>query len=207
MKTKALGNQKGQSPAVKLGQARRVESVIPPPEHEEAIDSFFDDGGDEAEESVAAEKGRVAAFNREPAWHGARLYPFGSGREGLWLELRTAMGSPALRRVLGSEDGAQPFLADALRIVWLCLQPAEARDARPGDPDRECLADLREDLRGVQARIDRWADAEVARDEQPEITALGLLIYNDALVNQAQPMPSGKPEVGGEGDSGESPAR
>lgn len=203
---------------MKLGQAKRSRGETQEEESVQAEksaaragvvheDPEFPPGlGDELEAQELerrAERAREEAFSREPRWDGRRLYPFSIDRESLFFEIRSAMRAPSLAEVLNGPDARRAFLPDALRIVWLCLVPAAARDAREEDAGGPFLLDLREEgMKAIQGEIDGWAREKLVREDLPVLVALGLTLLGDSRVNRAEPMPSGKP-AGAEDGLGE----
>lgn len=94
-------------------------------------------------------------------WRGVRLHPFTTSRAGLFAQHRLAVGSPNLYLVIDDVDG---FLADAVRILWLCSHT-------PKD-----WSSLRCDPSAFQSVIDQWADADPDFDSVAAVL-LALKIY------------------------------
>ena len=137
-----------------------------------------------SEENVFFDEGDVVdqgEMEREEAfqvpgvrWNDKKLLPFTMARKAFFLSWRTAMGAPSLALCFAGD--ADAFLADALRLIFLCSQSPEK------------LEDLRYDLRKMQAACDAWADECVPLVDamtQREIVVAGLRLWNGTTVTQA----------------------
>jgi hypothetical protein len=96
-------------------------------------------------------------------WRGAKLHPFNSSRVSLFGQHRLAVGSPSLQLCL---DDVDAFLADALRILWLCSHTPDDWAALRCSPSE------------LQLVIDRWCD-EAAFDSVAAVV-LGMQIYAES---------------------------
>lgn len=135
-------------------------------------ENVFVDDGDvvDQRELVREEAFQVPSVR----WNDEPLLPFTMARKAFFLSWRTAMGSPSLALVFAGD--ADAFLADALRLIFLCSMKPEK------------LEGLRYDLRAMQAACDAWADEVVPVSDgatQLEIVTAGLRLWNGTTVTQA----------------------
>lgn len=139
----------------------------------------------------AAQEEREAAFDAEhswPVWDEHRncfepvtLHGYTSGREALFYKLRAADGALPLSKTL---EQLTTFLADAIKILWLCShEPADWRG-------------LRGDLPAFLEAVEAWGDRNVPRSKQVEAVNLALRIFNEAGVNQAVAEPTDRADSG-----------
>ena len=119
---------------------------------------------------------RDAAFDAEHEWNGVALFPFSIDRESLFAQQRLAMGAPPIMTVVNDFDG---FLADAMRILFVCSHKAE--DFRP----------LRRDALVFQEAIEDWANRNIPRAKRGEAIVLAMNIYADSVATAHEPVPSG----------------
>ena len=76
------------------------------------------------------------------------------------------------------------FLADAIKILWLCShEPADWRG-------------LRGDLPAFLEAVEAWGDRNVPRSKQVEAVNLALQIFNEAGINQAVAEPTDRADSG-----------
>lgn len=122
-----------------------------------------------------AEKDREWAFDAGYSWNGRELLPFSIGREALFSQLRTAVGAPPIHAAVRDFDA---FLADALRLIFICSMTPEQ------------LRPLRRDAVVFQEAVESWADANVKPSQRAEAVALGINIYADAHATEHEPAPS-----------------
>ena len=109
---------------------------------------------------------REKAFDAVYSWDGRPLEPFTSGRRREWARMRAF-------------EGADPsFLDDAVKILWLCFQPADALIAK------------RRDLQSLCAECWRWADDNIAHDRHGDLLSLVDKMLTDSEANRAVPIPS-----------------
>jgi hypothetical protein len=130
--------------------------------------------GREAGDDKSAERAR--AFDAEYEWNGKPLHPFSIERESLFCEQRLAAGAPPIVKTSGDFNG---FLADALRILFICSHK------------RENFRVLRRSPIEFQEAVDDWAEKNVQRGQQSEAISLGIRIYTDTFVTEHEPVPSG----------------
>lgn len=144
----------------------------------EAPPQILDDEGPSPE----VEGERERAFRSESlAWNGKKLRPWSSAREGIWLELRHAMGGRHLSECVLS---SYTFLPDAFRILYLCHgSEAEISEAR-SSPQK------------LQAAVDEWANKYVPIAQHEEAITLAMRIYNLAHKNHPEAAPSPDVENG-----------
>ena len=138
-----------------------------------------------------AQQERDTAFEAEhtwPIWNAAlktwvpvALHGYSSGREALFYKLRAADGALPLSKTL---EQLTTFLADAIKILWLCShEPADWRG-------------LRGDLPAFLEAVESWGDCNVPRSKQVEAVNLALRIFNEAGVNQAVAEPTDRADSG-----------
>ncbi len=148
---------------------------------------------DEVPEAVlnAAQTERENAFEAEHTWpvwneqkccfQPALLHGYSSGREALFYKLRAADGALPLSKTL---EQLTTFLADAIKILWLCShEPADWRMVRG-------------DLPLFLETIEAWGDVNVPRSKHVAAVNLALQIFNEASINKAVPEPSERGELG-----------
>ena len=139
----------------------------------------------------AAQTERENAFEAEYTWpvwkeekccfQPALLYGYSSGREALFYKLRAADGALPLSKTL---EQLTTFLADAIKILWLCShEPADWRMVRG-------------DLPLFLETIEAWGDVNVPRSKHVAAVNLALQIFNEASINKAVPEPSERGELG-----------
>jgi len=153
------------TPPLPRAAAELAEETIAAP-----IVAFEDTGDDPAEE-----REREAAFDASFRWAGRELLPFSSSRKSLFLQHRLAMGAPDLAACLRDLDG---FLADALRLLYLCAHGPEVWQP------------LRSDALRLQLAIDDWADAHVPSHAAHEAVMVAFRIYAASSRNQHETAPS-----------------
>ncbi|MFT3991057.1 MAG: hypothetical protein QM680_06560 [Luteolibacter sp.] len=122
----------------------------------------------------AEEKQREEAFYSEFMWKGKELQPFSSGRESLFHQIRLAAGAPDFASVL---DDVDAFLADAIRILYLCS--CEPQDWRH----------LRSTPLLWQEEIENWGDFFVPNNEKAQAVLLAMQILEKAYLNRHEPAP------------------
>ena len=133
--------------------------------------------------NLAEEKSREAAFDSVHTWNGKSLLPFSSSRKSLFLQHRVSIGAPDLGAALKDLDG---FLADAIRIIFLCsFAPTDPLNSQGHGWSR-----LRSDPFALQDVIDEWADTHIRPGTEHTVTLLGYQIYAASLVNQHEPAPA-----------------
>lgn len=126
---------------------------------------------DEGAESQE-EESHQAAFDASYQWRGKELHPWSIGRESLFYQFRNAVGASDMDAALVDIDA---FLADALRILWLCSHlPSDFRRLRP----HPTL---------MQEAVEEWAEKNVTKGQHSAATSLALQIFNDAGANIATP--------------------
>lgn len=122
---------------------------------------------------------REQAYSNEPEWKGKLLQPFSYSRKSLFYSQRLSMGAPHLLDVMGD---SMAFLADAMRILYLCSHdPIQYRHLRskPGL---------------MQDAIDAWADEQIHDDDEAlEAVGISLQLYNASEANRPESVPSGGP--------------
>lgn len=147
--------------------------TVPPPPPK-----FIDDAAPDA----AEEARREAAFDASHTWRGRTLLPFSSSRKSLFLQHRVAMGAPDLSQCMKDLDG---FLADAIRIIFLCSYTPEA----PIHANGEGWSRLRCQPHLLQAAMDEWADRHLLPGTEHTAVMLGYQIYAASLANRHEPAP------------------
>lgn len=120
---------------------------------------------------------REEAFGSEPVWNGVLLYPFSITRESIFYSLRAKMGAPSLSSV--NED-PENFLADAMRILWLCSH------------DKEEIRPLRMNALVMQEAIEEWAEKTIPYERQLEASLLAMRIFNHSVINRPTTVEDGK---------------
>jgi len=140
----------------------------------EAEPVVMDDTAFEAEE-----KEREEAYYDEPEWNGVVLQPFSVSRESFFDQHRVAVGAPSISKIL--ESSSYAFVADAIRILYLCSHhPKEWRSLR-SQPEL------------LQERMEEWADENIKPGQELDAVTVALKIFNGSQVNQAESIPSGEP--------------
>lgn len=118
------------------------------------------------------EKEREQAFDAVHTWKGIALQPFSSGRRREWGRMR-------------AHDGGDPsFMDDAIKIVWLSLQP------------RDELLIKRRDLSAMCAECWTWADDTIGIDDYSALLDLADALINESELNRAVPIPSNSQQPG-----------
>jgi hypothetical protein len=130
--------------------------------------TVFDDPGD-----IAPETTRRAAFHHRPEWKGRPLNGLSISMLCLFHELRESVGAPRLARTL--EGGT--FLADAMRILWICSADEDTLEAAAGNLPRAAAA------------VRQWTEANVTIRDQIAAVETALSIWNSAHENEAEPQP------------------
>jgi hypothetical protein len=126
----------------------------------------------------AHEERRQEAFESEYFWREQALHGFSVSREGLFGQLRLAMGAPALRLCLADPDA---FAADAQRILFLCAHPPEVWNR------------LRADMATLQSAVDAWTDKNISVSEKLSSETLAMRIWLAAQENRHEPAPTSAP--------------
>lgn len=119
----------------------------------------------EVVDDAGGEKEREAAFGAEPTWRGKVLEPFSISRESLFHQQRLGAGAPDFDQVLQAQ-GNDAFLADAVRILYLCSHTPEDWRAVRSSPMT------------MQEAIDEWAEEHVTVAERAEAVRVGIQIFN-----------------------------
>jgi len=118
------------------------------------------------------ETARQEAFDAAHSWKGIPLQPFSSGRRREWGRMR-------------AHDGGDPsFMDDAIKIVWLALQP------------RDELLIKRRDLTAMCAECWTWADETISTEDHDALLDLAEKLVTESQINQATPIPSNSQQPG-----------
>ena len=119
----------------------------------------------------------AAAMLRDDAtttWGAIPLQEWDLLRETHFLLMRGVARAPLMSELM---DSPGAFLADALRILWLCALDDDA---------------LRSAARsGMQAACDAWAAEHVPMGSVPAALRAGLRIYNDGHASDTEPVRNG----------------
>lgn len=126
-------------------------------------------------------KRRQEAFDSVFEWNEADLLPFSSSREGLFGQLRLSMGAPPLAQCFADADA---FLADAIRILYLCSHGPEVWNRLRADPVR------------LQSAIDVWGEEAIPQTAYGQAVVIAMRIYVAAHENRHEPAPA--PKKGGD---------
>ncbi len=119
-------------------------------------------------------------------WRNKPLHAFSISRRAYFLTWRGTLNLPSLSQLLSSDTEA--FLADALRLLFLCLtHDEELEDLRAGG------------FHEMQRACDAWANESVTIEDLPQIILNGLKIWNGASINRhaAAPDPDHSTEAPG----------
>ena len=129
---------------------------------------------DDPVDPAADESSRKAAFRSHPEWKNRPLARgLTIGTLSLFYESREAAGAPPLSKSIGSNA----FLADALRLLWLCAA------------DEAELEHAAADLTRIPPAVRRWAEAHVGLHDAADAIRVALEIWNTAHENRAEAAP------------------
>lgn len=130
---------------------------------------------------------RQDAYDAEFEWNGEVLKPYTSSRDGVFGQLRLAMGAPPLPQCFADTEA---FYADAVRILWLCSHG-------PMDWNR-----LRQNPVALQSAIDEWGDKNVDGGQKGAASHLALMLYLAAQANRHEAAPAAGASRRGARDEG-----
>ena len=144
------------------------------PDKPDLVVGVFSESGEETDHDNAFEAGYP------DEWRGQKLEAWDIVRESHFLSLRASERAPAMAALLSRPGG---FLADSLRILWLCAtnHAAIRSAARMGIAQMAC---------------DEWALKHVPPAANAEALRLGLRIYNLAHANDVVPLKEAGPAEG-----------
>jgi hypothetical protein len=125
----------------------------------------FRDTGEAETEVEPAVEAPLVALSDGFSFRGIALKELTSSRQAIWTQHRLAVGAPPLELCVNDVNA---FMADALRIVWLCSHDSAVWNGLRGNPAV------------LESAICEWADA-VPGESAAEITLLGFRIYAAAV--------------------------
>jgi hypothetical protein len=148
--------------------------ALPPPLPATPAAAAGDGAKDQAE--------RDRAFDADYEWNGKALLPLSIDRESLFLQLRTAVGAGDIMAAVRDFDG---FLADAIRILFICAHTPE--ELRP----------LRRDPLLFQECVEAWAVKNVKPEQRSRAIAQAINMYADTKATEHEPVPAGEKDESG----------
>jgi hypothetical protein len=146
------------SPSTAFASPRRRRAAVPPTVHR---DSAVAPEVDERPSSASTAGAPAPVVGDGFTFRGVPLEKLTPSRQALWTSHRLAVGAPPLELCVKDTNA---FLADALRIIWICSHDSSVWSVLRGNPA------------AMEQAISSWAD-EVPGENAAEVVLLGLRVY------------------------------